>query len=209
MTERIVIPAWPTTLDAVAWSTDNVIAVAAGDSFAIVSPTRPRISGDARWDVTMVQANAFTHQEVPRIDPLSFDNFSIGEELSFRHVQRLQWSHSGLGKNARCVLGVLSSNHVLSLWECHGKLDNAGDWRRSVVVNHAVTRRFKNRPSERQPDEETLQVYQRIRCFAWAGAFLYPGLNNSSPVNGWSSLIAVGVSSGQILIVGIRSPNGL
>ena len=102
---RVSLPIWPTTLNCLSWSKDNLIAVAAGDQLAILTPRLKEPGPNStRWDSTLFKANAFTAEEIPLTDPLSFKNFSAGEELSPRHVQTLEWSSPGLARHGGCVL---------------------------------------------------------------------------------------------------------
>jgi hypothetical protein len=211
MASRITLPFWPSSLDCLKWSSDNLIAVGGGDQIGILTP---RLQGPGPngtlWNSTYFKANAFTTAEAPLLQPLTSENFSVGEELSQRHVHALEWSPPGLARFGQGVLGVLSTNHVLSLWECEGRSDVGGNWRRKVVVNHALISHYstmeKATGETDQLFEERKQVSQRIRAFAWG-----PQNRASSDEQGFldekgSSLLAVSTEAGEILVLRIRPP---
>lgn len=91
--------------------------------------------------------------------------FSPGEEQSASHVVALAWSPPGLASSyGRCVLGVLTSNLVLSLWVA---TDGHAQWRRAAVVNRALQEHFR-RSCKGEGDETLVQQMQRIRSFCWS-----------------------------------------
>ncbi|KAK3706172.1 hypothetical protein LTR37_012873 [Vermiconidia calcicola] len=217
MASQITLPFWPTTLDCLSWSKDNLIAVAGGEQVAILIPRLHEPGPDGTcWNSITFRANAFTADEVPLSDPLSFRNLSLGEELSLRHVQALCWSSPGLGRYGRCVLAVLSSNHVLSFWECDGKVNDGANWKRTVVVNHALRRYYHNADKPdgetEQKERERLQVYQRVRAFAWSQTMhdgLVPSDQSIPHTDCGYHLLAVSTEAGDIVLLRIVSPHSI
>jgi hypothetical protein len=122
--------------------------------------------------------------------------------MSESFVHALDWSPPGLGKHRRSVLAVLTSNHVLSIWECVGKPEIATDWVRACVVNHALQAHYKEKdsksPGESEPDHfERLRAKQRIRAFAWSPAIPDTSLSGASG------------DRGEVLIIKIQAPHDI
>jgi len=200
----------------VAWSKDNIIAVAGGEQIAILSP-RLKDSGpdDLHWDDCLIKVNAYTISENPVLDPLSSAHFSVGEELSIRHVLSLQWSSPGFGQNGRCVLAVLTTDHVLSIWECEGRPSVSTCWKRRLIVNHAISKHYERTGTARSASGQDAhmqfgrkRVQQRIRAFTWspplykdwAGDRVTPFLSRGH------HFLAVSTESGDVLLVGVQPP---
>ncbi|KAK5168985.1 uncharacterized protein LTR77_006294 [Saxophila tyrrhenica] len=209
MTGRFELKFWPATTNCISWSKDNLIAVAGSDSIAILTP-RPKDAGinGTHWDKTIITVNAFTVEEVPLSDfalLLSFKNFSVAEEQSHRTVQALAWSDPGIGKYGRSVLAVLSSNHILSLWECSGRLSNDADWKRSVIVNHALRKHYASLPNRKNETDkqysERQQVSQRVRAFTWAAP-----PDKGQPSDKTASFLAVSTEAEEIVVLKVTSP---
>lgn len=72
----------------------------------------------------------------------------------------LIWSPPGLGKHRRCVLGVLTSNLVLSFYEAIGP---QGKWTRVAIVNGVLGPHFEFLDLE----EGLMLRKMMIRSFAW------------------------------------------
>lgn len=110
--------------------------------------------------MTRVRANLFTNAEWPAFLPGDRDQFSIAAEQSTANIIALSWSPAGLGKYRRCVLLVLTSNLVLSVWE---RLGLQQKWTRVGIVNHA----FWSQPEHSQdPTDHGFQKTD-IRSFTW------------------------------------------
>ncbi|KAF2487381.1 transcription factor IIIC subunit delta N-term-domain-containing protein [Neohortaea acidophila] len=207
MASRITLSLWPTSLDCVRWSQDNLIAVGGGEHIAILSPDLKEYG----WQYCTFRANEFTAAEIALADPLSSSNFSPGEEISMRHVHALSWSPPGLLRFGRCGLAVLSTNHVLSLWGCQGRPNVETNWTRRLIVNHTLRAFYSARDQDRLESEsqraERIQVAQRVRAFAWAAATQD---QSSRPVgsapHAQHYLLAVSTEAGDILILLVRSP---
>lgn len=99
--------------------------------------------------------------------PQNRDDFSIAAELSTSNVVGLAWSPPGLGRFRRCVLAVLTSNLILSLWEPVGA---KGQWARVAVVNHAL------HASQDNPTELEGIDFRKtnIRSFSWCPPLKVP-----------------------------------
>lgn len=144
--------------------------------------------------------------------PLSWKSMSVGEEQSEAFCTALAWSPPGLGKHRRCVLAVLTANHVLSIWECLGKPDVASDWERVCIVNHALQDSAVHDQAE--PDRDVIEsrtVRQRIRSFAWS-----PCPRSSSTTGSSGSSISLGqpylaVSNdvGEVFVLKVNTPYDL
>lgn len=87
--------------------------------------------------------------------------FSIGEEQSESHVISLSWSPPGLAAYGHCVLGVLTSGLVLSLWQA---TDGRAQWTRVAIINHSLQTHF----SALTDDQALLRQKQRVRAFSWS-----------------------------------------
>ena len=80
----------------------------------------------------------------------------------------LAWSPPGLAKHKRCVLAVLTSNQVLSLWSSKSDMTIPESWERVCVVNHAVNAALRHEGfRERFKSVRNLRL-RRIRSAAWA-----------------------------------------
>ncbi len=215
MAGQIELPFWPSSIDCLSWSKDNLLAVAGGDSVAILSPRlKTAATNGLYWDSTIFKANAFTVEEIPLREPISLKNLSVGEEISLRHVHSLAWSSPGLGRHGRCVLAILSSNHVLSIWEYVGRPDSSIAWRRVSVVNNTLASHYA---SVKKYDRETYvefaerqQVSQRIRAFAWSH-FVHkewiPSDKSSRFTDHGHQFLAVSTEAGDILLLRVITPN--
>jgi hypothetical protein len=179
----------------------------------------PRFKANAtderRWDKINLKTSLFTLDDIQLQLPLSWKNFSIGEEMSESHVISLDWSPPGLGKHRRSVLAVLTSNHVLSIWECVGKFEIATDWVRVCVVNHVLQAHYKTKhvqaPDENEHEHfERLRAKQRIRAFAWSQAPSNPSLSGATGDCTTSNpFLVVSTDRGDVFIVKPQSPYDL
>lgn len=143
------------------------------------------------------------------MDPLPWSIFSMPEELSERHVAAIAWSPPGLAKHQRCALAVLTSNHVLSIWECRGRPDTQEDWRRVLVLNHTLRDYFsssddrQSSTSSMPPDEYSARS-MRIRSFAWSST-LNSSSNNLGGVTTSNHFLAISNECGDIVLAQVRS----
>lgn len=205
---RIEIPFWPSSIDNLSWSADNLIAVGGGESIAILVPRLDtKGPNNLQWDTITQRISLFSTKEIPIPDPSSSVNWSLAEELSLRHVASLEWSSPGLGQFNTCALAILHSNHVLTLWECVGQPHIKDKWRRCLLVNHAIQQYYGSQITD---DIERRQIRQRIRSFAWVPAVqnksrsvdrvLDPHLANRE------HYLLVSTDAGDIFILRVDSP---
>ncbi|KAJ5544470.1 Transcription factor IIIC zinc-finger [Penicillium sp. DV-2018c] len=155
----------PSCHNAISWSPEGELAIAAGEYFQILTPKNGK--GDASapkstldWEITRVRANQFTNSEWPTYLPGRRDEFSIAADLSESTVAGIYWSPAGLGKYRRSVLAVLTSNLVLSIWE---PLGSKNQWTRVSIVNHEFW------PHLQPPQNSNYHIFRKgnIRHFAW------------------------------------------
>ncbi|KAF2720137.1 hypothetical protein K431DRAFT_347462 [Polychaeton citri CBS 116435] len=210
MSAKVRLPFWPSSLDCVSWSQDNLIAVGGGENLAILVPNCDAVlKGGIVWEATLVPANEYTHTELPQRDPLSFANFSFGEEIAHRQILSLKWSRSGFGRHKRCVLAALDSSHALSIWASDGMPDQPIKWRRKLVLNRTVFEHYK----QRNPDftdfdltkPEAQVTCQRISCFDWGQSAYTQTLTGCDD----GQLIAVATGRNDILFIEVRPPAGV
>jgi hypothetical protein len=159
-----------------------------------------------------LRSNVFTSKEVPLSEPLSWDAFSTGEELSLRQVEAVEWSPPGLAKHRRCALAVLTANHILSIWECTGSVTDTSGWKRSVIVNHFLRNHFSqtavNGISQSASEVlESAQKAQRVTAFAWSSPL--KSVSQSADGSGehltWGGhYLAVATGSSKFLILGVE-----
>lgn len=157
----VTLPSWPGCNDCISWSEDD-IAVAGSEFVHILTPKtsamRSETAGHPQWHISSPRINLFTQDEWPERNLTSINALSIGEEQSNSYAVNLAWSCSGLGVHRRCVLAVLTSNLVLSLWETGG---NQLVYQRTCVVNKAIA------PGARSDGSDDERRALRIRCFSW------------------------------------------
>ena len=99
---------------------------------------------------------------------------SLGEEQSNSHVTGLSWSPSGLGRNHRPCLAILTSNLLLSMWEQGPNPIAEESWERIIIINDVLQSYIQDNPYRQntEPDpRELLQRRRRVRAFAWALPF--------------------------------------
>lgn len=216
-TARVELPFWPTSTCNLSWSADHLVAVAGGDNLAILVP---RLSNkgpnDLPWDSIIHRINYFTADEAPINDPISFPNWSLGEELSLRHIIALDWSPPGLAAFGTCALAVLHSNHVLTLWHCEGRPEKKDKWTRNLCLTTAVRAFYDASPVASDDDLDTTakleakQVRYRVRAYAWLPPLrkiyspILPGFD--AFVDRGEQLMAVSTEAGDILIMSVKSP---
>lgn len=205
---------WPPTLNNVSWSKDNIIAIGGPEHVAVLVPKFRSGRGDeSEWERLELRTNIFTDEEVPLMLPLSWKGMSLGEEQSEAHCNYLAWSPPGLGKHKRCVLAVLTANHILSLWDCIGKPEVLDDWKRVCTVNHALQEAAAAGDYEGSEAEvaEKRKTRQRIRHFAWSQA--PPAFSSSGFTGATTTLsqpyLAVSNDAGEVLIVKVKNPYDL
>lgn len=216
-TTHLELPFWPTCTKNLSWSADHLVAVAGGDNLAILVPRLGNKGpNDLPWDSVVHRVNYFTANDAPINDPISFPNWSLGEELSLRHIIALDWSPPGLAAFGRCALAVLHSNHILTLWHCEGRPEKKEKWTRNVCIATAVRAFYDALPIAGEDDLsqqaklEAKQVRYRTRAYAWLPPLrkfyssILPGFDPF--VDRGEQLIAVSTEAGDILILSVYSP---
>lgn len=212
----ITLPFWPESIDCLSWSKSNQIAVVGGESVAILNPRlKDRASNGTFWETTLIKVNGFTIGELPFSDPLSGANFSIGEELSQRQAVSAVWSSPGLAHRRTCALAVLTANHVLSIWAPVGRPNADGNWKRRLIVNHAIKEYYACREQSdhniggrQQQQAERRQIQQRVRAFTWSSPLRRTPRDKELHWAGeWGEqFLVVATEAGDILFLQVQSP---
>ncbi|KAJ5125158.1 Transcription factor IIIC zinc-finger [Penicillium atrosanguineum] len=181
MLSPVQLPIYPCCFDALAWSPDGELAVAAGEQIQVLTPDVGKSTSAPQrqetWQITRFRVNVFTYAEWADIYPQNRDDFSIGAEQSTSTILAMAWSPPGLARFRRSVLAVLTSNLILSFWEPIGP---KRQWTRVGIVNHL----FHENPS--LPTKVGGEILRRvnIRSFQWCAPFKVPapaGGSNSLP----------------------------
>lgn len=158
------------------------------------------------WTSAKVRTNIFTNQEWKVVWPSGRDEFSIGAEQSLSTVTALSWSHQGLGLHRRCVLAVLTSNLLLSLYEADG---HRRAWSRVCIINDALEDYF--RTASKHKSKTTIRKV-RIRAFDWC-----PPLRNDSQsvdddradVRWGEQLLTITTDDNDVVLVRVKRNNPL
>lgn len=129
--------------------------------------------------------------------PTGRDEFSIGAEQSLSSVSQLAWSNEGLGLHRRCVLAVLTSNLLLSLYEADGQRRT---WSRVFVVNKALEKYFE---SKERPKSISAS---RIRSFAWCPPLKNDarGEDDRADFRWGEQLLTIATDSNDLVLVRVR-----
>lgn len=131
--------------------------------------------GKDQWYTTKFRANIFPDEDWPIGFPRPVQNFSIGAEQSISPVIAVRWSPPGLARHGRCILGVLTANLILSIWE---PLGHQNKWTRVSIVNHAVHSYFGSSVE----NSELRRQKQMIRSFSWNPTCNITGLDDKPAV---------------------------
>lgn len=162
------------------------------------------VTNDA-WNVVPLQTNLFAQDEWPVENPRDWDTFSIGEEQSSSDVMSLAWSPPGLARHGRCVLAILTTNNVLSIWQSNSTPKDRSSWERVLVVNHTLTEHYEihqSKTASGSSSKRHSEQRSRIRAFAWA-----PKFDESLPLpNQYQRLLAVADDDNVVFIVRIQAP---
>lgn len=134
--------------------------------------------------------------------PKAGATFSIGEEQSLSHATSLGWSAPGLAAYRRCMLGILTSNFLLSLW---GTTDGADKWARLGIVNNTLRQYFK---SSVEGDEYLLEQKGKIQSFAWSSpcnqCVEHPGVSEN--LGRWGiHILAVANQADDVVLLRVES----
>ncbi|KAF2457436.1 transcription factor IIIC subunit delta N-term-domain-containing protein [Lineolata rhizophorae] len=217
------ISPWPGVPDCLAWSDECILAVALGDHVELLIPkltTRRKTShlspsNRDEWDRTRIKVDLFSDAEVPLDFPASFSTWSVGAELSESNVVALSWSPLGLAKSRRCALAVLTSNHVLSIFESEDQPTNEESWKRVLIVNRALDKfileQYPESSKEKPGRTGRFTSALHIHGFAWAQStneieWTKPDVYQEAPAWG-DFFLSIATRAHGIIIVRIKSPH--
>ncbi|KAI9837200.1 MAG: hypothetical protein M1838_004854 [Thelocarpon superellum] len=102
--------------------------------------------------------------------------FDLNHEQAARHVVAVAWSPAGLATHRRSFLTVLTSDHILSLWEPSADPRTGSTWKRAQIINHAM-RPFlpgmehaeEERSAQAENQRNALALHRlSVRAFAWS-----------------------------------------
>lgn len=205
--DPIILNGWPSCSHCISWSSDGEIAVATGDFIHILTPklpsksgtqADPRVIGLRQWHSTRIRTNLFTQREWPYQEPADSHTFSIGEEQSLSMVVGLAWSPPGIGPHRRSVLAVLTSNHVLSLWESNGTIE---DWSRVVVINQTLGDYFG---WVDKPNQHVYRQKRRIQAFAWSSPCRIPDVGPGNSFASRWGIFYMAVANDEEVVIMLR-----
>ncbi|OKL62907.1 hypothetical protein UA08_01195 [Talaromyces atroroseus] len=211
MGDAIELNLSPSCYNCLSWSSDGELAVAAGDSIHLQLPQwKPKYvhplfekEKSMPWTSAKVRANVFTNKEWKTEWPSDRDSFSIGAEQSLSTVAALAWSHQGLGLHRRCVLAVLTSNLVLSLYEADGQRRT---WSRAAIVNKALEKYFRAKVERSRDSPGEFLRKTRIRSFTWC-----PPLKNiqhdRADVRWGEHILTVATDDNDVVLIRVRRNN--
>ncbi|KAF3388478.1 hypothetical protein F1880_004530 [Penicillium rolfsii] len=206
MLRPVDLPFSPSCFEALSWSADGDLAIAAGEFVQILTPKKPHTESSApqnqdEWNITRIRVNLFTLAEWQVIAPQNRDDFSIAAEQSTSNVVGVAWSPPGLACFRRSVLAVLTSNLLLSLWEPTG---TQRKWTRVAIVNHV----FHLDPTAPAQLSGLELRRSNIRSFQWCQPLIAPSLNSSfapEPETRWGvHLLMVTNDANEAIILRVR-----
>ena len=190
------VPSGVSTVNCLAWSKDGELAVAAGEEVYILIP---RHIHSNPWTLIHIRVNTFTFDEWPERGQASFADLAIGEEQSKISIVSLAWSPTGLAKHGRCVLAILTSNLLLSLWAPGPDAINPTTWERVFIFNDTAI------PSHISTDSSP--TLQRIRCMSWAPvAAQHIAKDPSSNRKDEIAIIAIADGTNRLCFLEVYSP---
>ncbi|KAF1963347.1 hypothetical protein CC80DRAFT_530239 [Byssothecium circinans] len=213
---------WPCTFEAIDWSHDGIIALAAEESVELLFPNadiNDTEQKDVSWQHMPLPVPWFSTDELPDKEPAPVPSYSIGEEISTSLPISIAWSPPGLAKHRRCALGALTSSLVLSLWSSNGKPHDPASWSRRIIINNALAEYFipEDDDADGPAAEESVltsknvekaRLRTRVRAFAWAHGL--PSAESSGIVGTqvkWGQyILAVANDDNQISFVIVESP---
>jgi hypothetical protein len=222
---------WPSCVDALDWSQDNIIALASDERIELlVFPQRRNVDRHLltidqfpntvsyerdndvpQWQHVPLQVPWFSNDELPLKNPAPLANYSIGEEISPSVPLAISWSPPGLAKHRRCALAVLTSNLVLSIWSAEGMLHEEPSWNRRLLINDALTNYFSKSSntaaSSTSPSaEEQLRLRSRIRAFSWAPSMPPRSDTMGTRVSYEPQYLAASNDDNQVVLLVVESP---
>ena len=207
MLEDVELSFYPSCLNSIRWSEDGEVALAAGENVQLLIPRYfLQSTYENQWDLVRFKVNSFTAAEFHRPRSAKSHTATIGESQSPSHVVSLAWSPPGLAKHRRCALSVLTSNHVLALWDSESDPRYGRSWRRYMVVNNELSRSTSAIEKHQEDDfgeaETSKRKQSRIIAFGWSQVCDI-GADDRYGV----TLLAVSRDSDEIVIARIPSPH--
>ena len=152
-------------------------------------------SSTKQWCRVKIKVNDFTEEEWPLMMPASHGIMDLGEEQSITLVIACAWSPAGLGLHRRSVLAVLTTNHLLSLWQSKSDPQEPDSWTRVLVVNPTLT------------ISEASHAPARIRCMNWAPEMSAPDQEVAHKRAWGPFLLIIGVSDeASVRVIEVSSP---
>lgn len=130
------------------------------------------------------------------------------------NVSGLLWSPPGPAKHRRSILGVLTTNLVLSLWESTSDPKEPGSWKRITVINNLIGKYFEQLNDDRDVEEsrksELTRLRKRIRTFSWSKACRLEGKTAKCKMyEKWGvPVLAVTNDNNEIIFIHILRPDG-
>ncbi|KAF3050970.1 hypothetical protein E8E11_010543 [Didymella keratinophila] len=205
---------WPSCVDALDWSQDNIIALASDERVELLFPNTVSYERDndvPQWQHVPLQVPWFSNDELPLKNPAPLANYSIGEEISPSVPIAISWSPPGLAKHRRCALAVLTSNLVLSIWSAEGALHEEPSWNRRLLVNSALTDYFSKTMtttvgSISSSTEEQLRLRSRIRAFSWAPSLPPRSYSIGTRLSYDPQYLAVTTDDNHVVFLAVESP---
>ena len=151
-----------------------------------------------QWDQVQFPINIFTKQEWPLQELASSREFSIGEEQSMSEVISIGWSSPVLGRHRRCLLAVLTSNHLLSLWDPGPDPSIDRSWRRMVVINNCIDYTSSDHALMQSP----IRTRKRIKAAKWSSIEYEPSRFHHflSVLNDFQEVIILRIQSNQNML---------
>ena len=127
------------------------------------------------------------------------------------NIVSLSWSPSGLAKNRRSVLAVLTSNLILSFWASTSDPSVVASWKRVLVVNNCIreSRELKSSLNDALTSTNTvLRQLLRIRSAAWAPLIQRKSRYDETTLTRLSDLyfVAVTTDDNSMLFLSVSSP---
>ena len=127
--------------------------------------------------------------------PASHGNMDLGEEQTTTLVVACAWSPAGLGLHRRSVLAVLTTNHLLSLWQSDSDPQEPDSWARVLVVNPTLA------------TSEASHAPARILCMNWAPKMSAPDQELAHERSWGPFLLTIGISDeASIRVIDVSSP---
>ncbi|KAF1350322.1 hypothetical protein EJ07DRAFT_139398 [Lizonia empirigonia] len=205
---------WPSCVDALHWSQDNIIALASDERIELLFPNTVSYERDndvPQWQHVPLQVPWFSNDELAVKDAAPLSNYSVGEEISPSVPIAIAWSSPGLAKYRRCALAVLTSNLILSIWSAEGKLQEETSWNRRLLINDSLIGHFTNSVATNTSHvtsnpEEQLRLRTRIRAFTWAPSL--PTIFNTmgTQTSYGQQYLALANDDNQLVFLGVDSP---